>query len=121
MKMVYCKLCGDLVQMKRFVRGCSCGNVCGRYDRNNLSIELKINREGSASVVGINMDLLTGKFVRRTGGFDNPQYKNSLFGREKSHIVVTIPFTTGDVRPLKETWMKPVDEGEWKKAGMHNQ
>ncbi len=98
MKLLFCRRCGDLVCMRRgVIRECACGNVKGRYAEDNITIEVKFKDMSDARVVGIANDFLAENPLR----LDDPLYQNSLFGERKSHIIITFPFTTNDVKYLE--------------------
>lgn len=97
MKCVFCRKCGSLVPMALERRSCKCGNVMGNYLPDGLRIELKLKNQAAVRIVGISNDFLREEFK----GWDDPSYKGTLFKGTKSHIIIVLPFTTGDVLQIQ--------------------
>lgn len=93
MKCMFCRKCGSLVPMAFERRSCKCGNITGNYLPDGTRIEVSIKVTKAARVVGISNSFLREEFE----GWDDPSYDGTLFKSNNSHIVIVLPFTTGDV------------------------
>lgn len=101
LKLLFCRACGDLVSLRLDeIRECKCGNVQGRYspdDPSQNTIEVSIKDTGYARIVGISNAFLREENIP----FYHSSYERTLFQQQKSHIIITFPFCTPDVKQMK--------------------
>jgi len=102
MKFMFCRACGDLVQLtEREIRKCSCGNCRGRYAEDKFNIEVRFKDPGNARIVGISNSFMAER-DRFVEDLEHSSYKGTMFQVRKSFIIIVPPYTTGDCRVLEE-------------------
>lgn len=100
MKLLYCKMCQDLVAMRtEVIRECECGNVLGRFLEDNFSLEVDVTRGnwGTIRIVGLDNRLLANETL--------PKYvKNSesqiLFEAWGSAVIIVPPWMLSEVKRI---------------------
>ena len=86
MKLLFCKICGDLLGMKEWMKRCNCGNVCGRYLSNDSDIGVHVLHSEYARIVSISTHFLFGD--ANYNEFDLPGLKGTYFDQKRSLVII---------------------------------
>ena len=97
MKYIFCRICGDLIQLRRKFRHCKCGNVCGKYLSDDSVVEVAVYYSAFGLIGGIsNRFLLCDELYvpSRDGGY---------FDKQESAIT-KIPHTDDNNNVIVKEW-----------------
>lgn len=106
MKLLYCDVCHELIQLRNELRSCYCGSQIGRYLKNNSTVEIASKYLGDAKLVGVSNNFLLD------GISNDPVADGGFFAKQKSNITI-IPFKKkakdvkyGDWDTMRAEWLE---------------
>lgn len=85
-KLLFCKICGSIVQTGNDITHCRCGNVAGFYLNNDSDIAVYAVEPGHARILAISTHFLAEKCAHDF--FDLPYLRGTYFDQDKSHIII---------------------------------
>lgn len=97
MKLLYCNICNDLIQLRNDLRGCFCGCQIGRYLDDNHTVEIASKYIDDGKLIGV-----TQRFLTR-GASHDPLEDGGYFAKQNSCITV-IPWNSGDSDVVYGDW-----------------
>lgn len=110
MKLLYCNVCHEIVQLRNELRCCECGYQIGRYLPDNAQVEIASKHLGDARLVGVSNVFLS------KGELANPMDVGGYFAEQMSNIT-TIPFKKhardiiyGDWDDMRAEWRETAHE-----------
>lgn len=106
MKLLYCGVCNDLIQLRNDLRGCCCGCQIGRYLDDNHTVEIASKYIDDGKLIGVSNRLLMGDVVCDPVGdvvLRDPLEDGGYFAKQNSNITV-IPWNSGDTDVVYGEW-----------------
>jgi len=111
MKLIYCKVCKDVIQLRGQFKHCKCGNVAGKFLKDNSRVEVAFYQERLGRVIGI-----SNKYL-----FCDKRYNSKIdggyFAKQKSFITKIPLHEDGNdiiVTNCKTFWNKNLRFIHWK-------
>ena len=85
-KLLFCRICGSIVQTGNDATSCRCGNVAGFYLNNDSDIAVHAVKPEYARILAISSHFLWEKCTHKV--FDLPYLRGTFFDQDKSHVVI---------------------------------
>jgi len=85
-KLLFCKICGSIVQIGNDIARCRCSNVSGFYLNNDSDIAVYAVKPEHARILAISSHFLAEKCAHDF--FDLPYLRGTYFDQDKSHVIM---------------------------------